>query len=190
MAGAVQTKAFNTASGQEIDIVDRKSAVSGENGTFEINGIYAADGETITLNISNGDVESVAYFSFSTKGLTTKEETYFETVYDENTHTSVSTQVTRDLSVVNADPINMPIRTPLAPYVSSVDYTVDPIRDYTVDTRNNAVPILATQINIKMCIRDRSDSDSLCPGSNPGQAATKRLTCVRRFFEYGEEAGV
>lgn len=148
MAGAVQTKAFNTASGQEIDIVDRRSAVSGENGTFEINGIYAADGETITLNISNGDVESVAYFSFSTKGLTTKEETYFETVYDENTHTSVSTQVTRDLSVVNADPINMPIRTPLAPYVSSVDYTVDQIRDYTVDTRNNAVPILATQINI------------------------------------------
>lgn len=152
MAGANQTKLFNTNTQQEIDILDRKNATSRSDGTFEVNGIYAADGERISVNISNGDVERVEYVTLSSVGLTAQDETYTEIVYDEKNHSSTSVEVTRALFNVNAGSINMPVRTPLAPYVSGIDYTVDQIRDITIDTRDNAIPIVSTQINISASV--------------------------------------
>ncbi len=158
IAGANQTKLFDTNTKQEIDILDRKNAISGRDGTFEVKGIYAADGERISVNISNGDVERVAYVTLSSAGLTANEETYYETTYDEDSQTSSGVDVTRPLFNVNAGSINMPVRTPLAPYVSGVDYTVNQIRDITIDTRDNAIPIVSTQINISASVDLRGRS--------------------------------
>lgn len=154
MAGGNQIKLAD----QNISVIDRQSAVSGENGKFEINGIYASDGDRVSVNISNGDVERVKYVTLSSTGLTAEKIGYYENVYDSSQGSLKPVWTERDMYAIDAGSVNMPVRSPLAPFVTSIDYTVEQTRDVTVDTRDNAIPILSTQINISASVDMRGKS--------------------------------
>jgi len=147
MAGGEKTDIYNTATNSLMKIIDRKSSISSSDGKFSIKGVKGYDGDVVTLYMTNGDVDQVEYIKLSSTGIKQSDIQYTEIVYNPN-HQGVETPVTKKGYVMNIGECDMPIRTPLAPYVSSITYRVDQTKDLVIDTRNNEIPILSTKIYI------------------------------------------
>ncbi len=148
IAGGKQTKLFDTASQSVIDTVDRPSAVTDGEGAFAVTGIYATDNDRITISISNGDVCRVEYLTLSSTGISPEDIQFTERIYNEDTHQTVDTPVVKPVYTTSCQTINLPIRSPLAPYVSNLTYETEWLPDIDVDTRDNAIPILTTALHV------------------------------------------
>ena len=116
----------------------RQSGVVGEDGMFEIDGIKAISGDTVSVLLTNNDIDQVAYCTLTDEGTEKVEKSFDELLADDSTQTNINNTVTTDCSDVNMSTVNMPIRTPYSPYVTDVRYSY---ATHSVDTRNNSVPL-------------------------------------------------
>ena len=148
IAGGIESKIFNTKTNSVMKVIDRPNSTTTDKGEFSLKGLYAKTGDRITVCLTNGDVERVEYVTLNSAGIPPAPVSYTKKVYDEEKQQTIDTPDTKDMYTMNCGSINMPIRTPLAPFVSSIKYTVDQIPDITIDTRDNAIPIVATKLYV------------------------------------------
>ena len=108
-------------------------------GSYEINGISAIPGDTISVKITNNDVEQVQYVKLTAAGKTVEERTIEYMEADEETHSNNIVTRNEKLTIVESAPVDMPVRTPYSPYVSDITY------DYLKNSINpsvNSIPII------------------------------------------------
>ena len=148
IGGGEISKLYDNYTNKVIKVIDRVSDSTSSDGSFSLKGVYAKDGDTITLRVGNNEVERVEYITVSSQGATEELVSYVDRYFDEETNTTVEKTVEANMSSINKGTLYMPIRTPNAPFVNNITYTVDPIKDVDIDTRDNAVPIVSTRIYI------------------------------------------
>jgi len=182
MAGGEKADIYNTATNSLMKIIDRKSSISGSDGKFSIKGVKGYDGDVVTLYMTNGDVDQVEYIKLSSTGVKQSDIQYTEIIYNSN-HQGVETPVTKKGYVMNVGECDMPIRTPLAPYVSNVTYRVDQTRDFIVDTRDNEIPILSTKIYITSSLNLNDRDAKAVVFTKVSKNGTKEETRVNRSYK-------
>ncbi|MBR1736053.1 MAG: hypothetical protein IJ736_03415, partial [Firmicutes bacterium] len=128
-------------------MLSRLSATSDGSGFFKLNGIKGYDNDTVSIKIDDGNSQSVQYITLNSTGLAEKDISYTKLVKDESGK-YIDTPVIEHGYELNLGNVELPVRTGYVPYVSSITYTVDPIKDFDYDTRNNEIAILATYANI------------------------------------------
>jgi len=142
-AGSTDNRLYDTITETVLTCTTRYTAQTDIDGKYSIKGIKALDGDTVSVELRNGDVTSVEYVKLSKPASTAGTFTYLETVYDESSQQSTEQTVTANGYIQTTASFSLPMRSPLAPYVARVDYAVDSdgIADSLVDTRNNEIAI-------------------------------------------------
>ena len=102
--------------GNEIYKTEFKSAITGNDGKFTIDGIKAVPGDRISVLITNNNIDQIVYLTLN-EGGEVKQKTFYElTDPEDNSYTSV----TKDCISVAMNTVSMPIRTYYAPYIRNV----------------------------------------------------------------------
>ena len=108
-------------------------------GSYEINGISAIPGDTISVKLTNNDVEQVQYVKLSTAGKTVEERIIEYKEADGETQSNKIVTKSEMLTIVESAPVDMPVRTPYSPYVSDISY--DYLKN-SIDPSVNSIPII------------------------------------------------
>lgn len=121
---------------------NRYNTTTDTDGTAEIllKDIY--DGDHISVLVTNNDIDQVYYTTVNTGELAGKKDKTFEYLKaDDETKTNkqVSETLTFEAGQNAPETVEMPIRTPYAPYVTDVRYSSD--KHPEMDTRNNGVEL-------------------------------------------------
>ena len=121
--------------GKAIKSVTSVSAITKEDGSFDVAGIRAVPGDCISAVIKNNNVDQVVYFKVNSAQKQSR--TFYElTGWNSATNENTFTQVTKECLVMNTGSVAMPVRTLYAPYVRTVNirYSKKDVRDSsTVD---------------------------------------------------------
>ena len=119
---------------------NRYNTATDADGTAEILIKDVYDGDRISILVTNNDIDQVYYTTVNTGELAKKKDKKFEYLKaDDETKTnkSVSETLTFEAGQNAPETVEMPIRTPYAPYVEDVRFSSD--KHPEMDTRNNGV---------------------------------------------------
>ncbi|MBR2742890.1 MAG: hypothetical protein IKD89_04795, partial [Clostridia bacterium] len=133
----------------------RASAVTGDDGTFTLGGIYAIPGDTVSVLVDNNDVRHVEYVTLNSAF--PEERAYAEispsdTTNDQGLYYNEATQKTGDVFVNDVSRnMVMPICTYYSPHAVNVYYAY---KDHFTDSRYNQVPIYNDELTLSVIVKD------------------------------------
>ena len=132
----------------------RSGAVTGDDGTFRLNGIRAMNGDTISVRVDNNDVQQVVYITLNSEFSEKREFNEMcpsEESVDEDGCFINEMKLVEVTHAVNAGSkaISMPIRTFYSPYVSGVFFQYG---KHTIDTQGNQLPIYNDELFLSIYV--------------------------------------
>jgi|GEM_PF-1267145 len=159
-AGATVSKLYDTAHRKPMTSVSRYSAQTDMDGNYSVKGIRGLDGDTISVEIRNGDVTSVEYVQLSKAASTAGTISYYDETGSDEEEGAAGQPISVEGYLQTVAPFTLPVRSPLAPYVTRVEYAVDSsgIADPLVDTRNNEIAIQSKFLTVKVWL-ERNNRD-------------------------------
>ncbi|MEI3162417.1 MAG: S-layer homology domain-containing protein [Lachnospirales bacterium] len=144
---------LESKSGINKRIIERPYSKSDINGDFDITGIYAAEGDRITVAYSSRDVQQVSYYTLTSNGLEPTDMKVTEYKYNKDTGKNEAVNVNVKGYIQNTGyEIKHTIKALMKPYVENVTYTVDSEKSSKItnkiDVNSNAIPIAPIGIQI------------------------------------------
>lgn len=134
---------YDQKSRSEKETVNRRHTVSGDSGSFDLIGVYAIPGDTVSVALTNGDLQQVSYVTLNVAGEAATEMNFTKPIYNPETKTTELQAQTETGYLYSLGTLELPQRTPYTPYVVNIQYKfLLPTSYIYADPTKNQIPIL------------------------------------------------
>lgn len=141
-----------------------RNRVTTENGSFSLTGVEGADGDCITLYMTDGSTDQVAYYTLCSGKLSPISASYIRASYDaEKNSLDYCTVDSNSVYKQKIAPSSMPIETAYTPSFEDFNYDVATTKANDINITDNQIEIVSgkitfsTRISLNKCTPKRLD---------------------------------